>query len=57
MLAMRLSVYLYVTNTSEPPVQIFQKEIIIRMQPGSDKYHKRALKVAAAVSGKYEPRG
>ena len=57
MLVMRLSVYLYVTNTSEPPVQIFQKEIIIRMQPGSDKYHKRALKVAAAVSGKYEPRG
>ncbi|KAE8813969.1 hypothetical protein D1007_08891 [Hordeum vulgare] len=28
-----------------------RKEIIIRMQPGSDKYHKRALKVAAAVSG------
>ncbi|XP_047064158.1 uncharacterized protein LOC124671881 [Lolium rigidum] len=28
-----------------------RKEIIIRMQPGSDRYHKRALKVAAAVSG------
>ncbi|KAM3387543.1 hypothetical protein ACQJBY_010402 [Aegilops geniculata] len=47
MLVMRLSVYLYVTNTCGN----LQKEIIIRMQPGSDKYHKRALKVAAAVSG------